>query len=139
MRSGELEHVCSGAAVLSTVKIKSRLERMARCRYLKKYRSTTSMMRFLVFLCLWSVTSCLCIYRSVKSQTQSGLFFIKVKTLPRPLKRLIQTRPHMSTSRCGKICITPPKCTQMKEGITFILPVVLLLPPLCRGDAVCFV
>uniref|UniRef100_A0A672QNH1 Solute carrier family 9 member 7 n=1 Tax=Sinocyclocheilus grahami TaxID=75366 RepID=A0A672QNH1_SINGR len=26
-----------------------------------------------------------------------------------PLKRLVLTRPHMSTSRCGKICITPPK------------------------------
>ncbi len=27
----------------------------------------------------------------------------------------------------------------MKEGVTFILAVVLLLPPPCRGDAVCFV
>ncbi len=26
------------------------------------------------------------------------------------LKRLIQTHPHVSTSRCGKICKTPPKC-----------------------------
>ncbi len=27
----------------------------------------------------------------------------------------------------------------MKEGVTFILAVMLLLPPPCRGDAVCFV
>ncbi len=27
----------------------------------------------------------------------------------------------------------------MKEGVTFILTVVLLLPPPCHGDAVCFV
>ncbi len=27
----------------------------------------------------------------------------------------------------------------MKEGVTIILTVVLLLPPPCRGDAVCFV
>ncbi len=29
-----------------------------------------------------------------------------------PLKRLIQTRPHMSTSRCGNICIMQPKCSR---------------------------
>ncbi len=43
----------------------------------------------------------------------------------------------MSVSRCGKICITAPKPIR-KKGITFILPIVLLLPPSCCGDAVCF-
>ncbi len=41
----------------------------------------------------------------------------------------------MSTSRCGNICITPPK--RIWNEITFILSVVLLLPPApCCGDAV---
>ncbi len=38
------------------------------------------------------------------------IFFIKLRLDHAFLKRLIQTRPHMSTSRCGEICITPPKC-----------------------------
>ncbi len=39
------------------------------------------------------------------SYKPKDIFFIKVNTLPRLLKRLIQTRPHMSTSRCENICI----------------------------------
>ncbi len=72
----------------------------------------------------------------LKSQNQRDI--IKCKTRPRPLKWLIQTRPHMSTSLCGKICITPLKCIYtMKEGGTIILVVVLLLPAApCSGDAV---
>ncbi len=36
---------------------------------------------------------------------------------PRPLKRLIQTRPHMSTSWCGDIGIIQPKL----RNIAFIV------------------
>ncbi len=44
----------------------------------------------------------------------------------------------MSTSRCGKICITPPKSICKKEGGAIILAVLLLQPPApCPGDAVC--
>jgi len=34
----------------------------------------------------------------------------KLRLVHALLKRLIQTRPHMFTSRCGKIFKTPPKC-----------------------------
>ncbi len=56
-----------------------------------------------IFIFVFVVLQAVCAYiRSIKlqrlkSQTQIQ-FFIKVKTLPRLLKRLIQTRPHMSTS-----------------------------------------
>ncbi len=43
----------------------------------------------------------------------------------------------MSTSQCGEIYKTPPKCVSKKEGGIFILAVVLLVPPApCPGDAV---
>uniref|UniRef100_A0A671KD04 Phosphodiesterase n=1 Tax=Sinocyclocheilus anshuiensis TaxID=1608454 RepID=A0A671KD04_9TELE len=35
------------------------------------------------------------------------------------LKRLVLTRPHISTSRCGKICITPPKCSRKERRRNF--------------------
>ncbi len=43
------------------------------------------MMQFQVFLCLWSVTSCSCIYkiRKVAKTKVSNPNFIKVKTRPR--------------------------------------------------------
>ncbi len=51
------------------------------------------MMRFQVFLSLWSVTSCLCIDKipevAKTKDSKAKIFFIKVKTLPRPLKQLI--------------------------------------------------
>ncbi len=55
------------------------------------------MMRFQVCLSLWRVTSCSCIDKipevaKTKVSNPKEIFFIKVKTLPRPLKRLIQTR-----------------------------------------------
>ncbi len=60
---------------------------------------------------LWRVTSCSCIDKIPEEAKTSlrtkEIFFIKVKTLSHPLKRLIQTRPHMSTSRYGNICIRP--------------------------------
>ncbi len=40
----------------------------------------------------------------------------------------------MSTSRCGAFAKYSPNTHTMKEGVTFILAVVLLLPP--AGDAV---
>uniref|UniRef100_A0A672PBM2 Solute carrier family 2 member 11 n=1 Tax=Sinocyclocheilus grahami TaxID=75366 RepID=A0A672PBM2_SINGR len=35
------------------------------------------------------------------------------------LKRLVLTRPHISTSLCGKICITPPKCSRKERRRNF--------------------
>ncbi len=35
------------------------------------------------------------------------------------LKRLIKTRPHMSTSRCGNICVMPPKCSRKERRCGF--------------------
>uniref|UniRef100_A0A671L420 AIG1-type G domain-containing protein n=1 Tax=Sinocyclocheilus anshuiensis TaxID=1608454 RepID=A0A671L420_9TELE len=32
-----------------------------------------------------------------------------------PLKRLVLTRPHISTSLCGNICIMPPKCARKER------------------------
>ncbi len=53
-------------------------------------------MRFQVVISLWRVTSCSCIDKipevaKTKVSNPKEIFFIKVKTLPRPLKRLIQT------------------------------------------------
>ncbi len=98
-------------------------------------------MRFQVFLSLWSVTSCLCIDKilevaKTKDSKPKRYTLSKLRLCHAPLKWLIQTRPHMSTSRCGNICKTLPKHTH-KEGRTIILAVVLLLPPApCPGDAV---
>uniref|UniRef100_A0A672LAJ7 Si:dkeyp-75b4.9 n=1 Tax=Sinocyclocheilus grahami TaxID=75366 RepID=A0A672LAJ7_SINGR len=35
------------------------------------------------------------------------------------LKRLVLKRPHMSESRCGKICITSPKCSRKERRRNF--------------------
>ncbi len=67
------------------------------------------MMRFQVLLSLWSVTSSLCIDK-IPEVTKTKVLNLKRYSLSKSrldhalLKRLIQTRPHMSTSRCGKIC-----------------------------------
>ncbi len=71
-------------------------------------------MRFQVFLSLWSVTSCLCIdtipeVAKTKVSKPKRYSLSKLRLDHALLKRLIQTRPHMSTSRCGKICKTLPK------------------------------
>ncbi len=68
------------------------------------------MMWFQVLLYLWIVTSCLCTDKipeiaktevsKPKRYSWSNLRFYHT-----PLKRLSQTHPHMSTSRCGNICI----------------------------------
>ncbi len=82
------------------------------------------MMRFQVLLSLLSVSSCSCIdeIRKVaktkvskpKRYSLSNLRFIHA-----PLKWLIQTRPHMSTSRCGYICVMPPKCSRKERRCGF--------------------
>ncbi len=73
-------------------------------------------MRFQVLLSLWSVTSWLCIDKipevaKTKVSKPKRYSLSKLRFCHAPLKRLIQTRPHMSTSRRGNICIMPPKCS----------------------------
>ncbi len=87
-------------------------------------------MRFQVLLSLWSVISCLFI-DNIPEVTKTNISkpnrysLSKLRLVHAPLKRFIQSRPHVSTSRCGEICKTPPTA------------VVLLLPLLpCPGDAV---
>ncbi len=60
------------------------------------------MMCFQVFLSLWSVTSCLCIdkipevAKTQRSFKTKEIFFIKVKTRPRPPKTAhLNTPPHV--------------------------------------------
>ncbi len=51
--------------------------------------------------------------QSYKAQSppQKDLFYLKVKADPDwARKRPIKTCPHMSTSRCGNICVILPKC-----------------------------
>ncbi len=88
----------------------------------------------------WSVTSCSCIDKIPKvamaSLKPKEIFFKKVKTRPHPPKRLIQTRPHMSTSRCGNSCVMHPNVHLKKEAVVSLTAVVLMQP--CQGDAVCF-
>ncbi len=76
-------------------------------------------MRFLVFLFFSVLCSCLCMYKicSYKAQSlpQKDLFYLKEKADPDGLKRLIQTHSHMSTSRCGNICVMPPKCSRKER------------------------
>ncbi len=48
----------------------------------------------------------------------------KLRLCHAPLKWLIQTCPHMSTSRCGNICVMPAKCSR-KEGVVSVTAVVL--------------
>ncbi len=94
----------------------------------------------------WSVTSWLCIdeipevattkVSKPKRYSLSKLRLCQNGSFKRPLKRLIQTRPHMSTSRCGNICVMPPKCSAKKEGVVSVTTVVLMQS--CQGEAVCF-
>ncbi len=68
------------------------------------------MMRFQVLLSLWSVTSWLCIDKipevaKTKVSKPKRYSLSNLRFCHAPLKRLIQIHPHMSTSRCGNICI----------------------------------
>ncbi len=74
-------------------------------------------MRFQVLLSLWSVTSCLCIDKipevaKTKVSKPKRYSLSKLRLCHAPLKQLIQTHPHMSTSRCGNISLLPPKCSR---------------------------
>ncbi len=52
--------------------------------------------KFQVFLSLWSVTSCLCIDKIPKVAKTKEIFYIKVKTLPRPPKMAHSNKsPHV--------------------------------------------
>ncbi len=81
------------------------------------------MMRFQVSLPLWSVTSCLCIDKIPevpKLVSNPKRYSIsKLRLCHAPLKWLIQTCPHMSTSRCGKICVMLPKCSRKERRCGF--------------------
>ncbi len=69
------------------------------------------MIRFQVFISLWSVTSRLCIDKIPEvAKTKVS----KPKRYSLSKLRLVhaQTRPHMSTScLCENICVMPPKCS----------------------------
>ncbi len=77
-------------------------------------------MQFQVLLSLWSVTSWLCIDKipevaKTKVSKPKRYSLSKLRFCHAPLKRLIQTRPHMSMSRCGNICVMPPKCSRKER------------------------
>ncbi len=80
----------------------------------------------------------ICKVAKIKVSNSKRYYLSKLRVCQAFLKRLIQTCPHMSTSRCGKICITPPKRIR-NERRRIILAVVLFLPPPCPGDTVCFI
>ncbi len=81
-------------------------------------------MRFQVLLSLWSFTSCPCIDKipevaktNVSKPKRYSLS--KLRLCYAPLKQLIHTRPHMSRSRCGNICIMQPKCSRKERRRDF--------------------
>ncbi len=64
------------------------------------------------------VAVCACIRSAVTKLKVSHkrIYSIKKRRLIQTgLKRLIQTPPHMSTSRCGNICVMPPKCSRKER------------------------
>ncbi len=68
------------------------------------------MMQLQVLLSLWRVTSCLCIDKipevaKTKVSKPKRYSLSKLRLCHAPLKRLIKTRPHMSMSGCGNICV----------------------------------
>ncbi len=89
-------------------------------------------MRFQVLLSLWSVTSCLCIDKipevaKTKVSKPKRYYLSKLRLCHAPLKRLIQTRPHMSMSRYGNItsfarrvcvCVCLCVCACERERVT---------------------
>ncbi len=76
------------------------------------------MMRFQVFLSLWSVTSCSCIDKIpevTKTKVSKEIFFIKVKTCPRPPKTAhLNTPPHVYVTMWGDFQNTVQMYTQRK-------------------------
>ncbi len=64
------------------------------------------------------------------------IFFIKVKTLPRPPKMAHSNSPPRLRHGVGRFAKYHPNVYAKKEGGTIILAVVLLLSPApCPGDA----
>ncbi len=92
-----------------------------------------------LFLLFFSVLcSCLCVYKicSYKAQSlpQKDVFYLKEKNDPARAKTSHSNTPHTSTSRCGNICIMPPKCSHKERRRGFSYAVVLMQP--CQRDAV---
>ncbi len=80
------------------------------------------MMRFKVFLSLWSVTSCLCIDKIpevAKTKVSKPEIFLKVKTLPRtPKMAHSNTSPHVYVTMWGDLQ-TPHKCIRKERRRDF--------------------
>ncbi len=83
------------------------------------------MMCFQVFLSLWSVTSCLCIdkipevAKTQRSFKTKEIFFIKVKTRPRPPKTAhLNTPPHVYVTVWEDLQNNRPNVYAKKEGGT---------------------
>ncbi len=97
-------------------------------------------MRFQVLRSLWSVISCLCIDKIPEVlRLTKEIFFIKVKICPHASKAAHSNMPPRLHHCVGRFAKHRPNVYAMKEGGTFSLAVVLLLPPPCPEDAVCFV
>ncbi len=75
------------------------------------------MMRFQVFLSLWSVTSCLCIDKIPEVANTKEIFFIKVQTPPRPPKTAhLNTPPHVFVTVWEDLQNTAQMYTQRKKA-----------------------
>ncbi len=61
------------------------------------------------------VAVCACIRSAVLQSSKSPTKGFILSKREGWSKRLIKTRPHMSTSRCGNICIMPPKCARKER------------------------
>ncbi len=97
-------------------------------------------MQFEVFFYLWSVTSCSCIDKipeveKTKVSKPKRYSLSKLRFCHVPLKWLIQTHPHMSTSGCGNICIMQPKCSHKARRHGFSNRSSI---EACLREAVCF-
>ncbi len=89
-------------------------------------------MRFQVFLSLWSVTRRQCIDKILKgaktkvsNPKRYSLLKLKLTSTPNSNGLFKHAPPPMSTSRCGKICITPPKCLCKERGSNFYSRIVV--------------
>ncbi len=77
------------------------------------------MMRFKVFS-LWSIIGLLCIDK-IPEVAKTELSIPKRYSLSKswhcqaPLKTSTSNTPPMSTSRCGNICVMPPKCSRKER------------------------
>ncbi len=70
------------------------------------------------------VCSCLYMYKicrvtKLKVSHKRVYSILKTRLIQTGLKKLIQTHPHTSTSRCGNICIMLPKCARKERRLGF--------------------